>query len=169
MTWLGEKPDTVFIGQAVRYPGTAMYGTLSGVPLEKKIELPVMEDTQLGMSIGMALNGLVPISIYPRWNFLLLATCQLVLHLDKLPLYSKYRPKVIIRTAVASRTPLDPQPQHWGNFTDPFRQMLRTVAVIECTGAHQLFSAYQIAYEAQGRSTLIIEHTCRRDARARAR
>lgn len=162
MAWLGEKEDTVFLGQSVAAAGTAMYGTLDDVAMTKRIELPVMEDAQLGMSTGMALAGLVPISCFPRWNFLLLATNQLVLHLDKLPIYSPYRPKVIIRTAVASRTPLDPQAQHYGNFTDPFRQMLKTVEVIELLGAHQIFDAYRKAYERDdGRSTLLVEHTSR--------
>lgn len=164
MKWLGEKPDTIFMGQAVAYPGTAITGTLREVPKEKLVELPVLEDAQLGMSTGMALAGFVPISIYPRWNFLLLATSQLVLHLDKLPIYSNggYKPKVIIRTAVASKMPLDPQAQHLGNFTDPYRQMLKTVDVIELTGAHQIFDAYRRAYEREdGRSTLLVEHTSR--------
>src|SRR5712664_1952113 len=114
MQWLGEKHDTIFLGQSVACQGTAMFGTLGSVPMEKRIELPIMEDAQLGMSTGLALAGFVPVSIYPRWNFLLLATNQLVLHLDKLSIYSNggYRPKVIMRTAVASRTPLDPQAQH---------------------------------------------------------
>ena len=84
--------------------------------------------------------------------------------LDKLPIYSNggYRPKVIVRTAVASNKPLDPQAQHLGNFTDPYRQMLKTVDVIELTGAHQVFDAYRKAYEREdGRSTLLVEHTSR--------
>ena len=162
MTWLGEHADTIFIGQAVGAPGTAMYGTLEGVPKEKRVELPVFENTQMGMSTGLSLAGFVPITIYPRWPFLLDATGQLVNHLDKLPLISGYRPKVIIRTAVPSRSPLDPQAQHLGNYSDPFRQMLKTVEVIELTGAHQIFDAYRKAYErADGRSTLIVEHTAR--------
>jgi pyruvate/2-oxoglutarate/acetoin dehydrogenase E1 component len=164
MAWLGEKPDTVFLGQAVAYPGTAITGTLRDVPKDRLVELPVMEDAQLGMCTGMALSGFVPISIFPRWNFLLLATNQLVLHLDKISIYSNggYKPKVIIRTAVASPTPLNPQAQHLGNFTDPFRQMLKSVEVIELTVAHQIFDAYKRAYERDdGRSTLIVEHTSR--------
>ena len=162
MTWLGEKPDTIFLGQAVAYPGTAMTTTLMGVPKEKLLELPVFENTQMGMSTGLALAGFVPITIYPRWPFLLDATGQLVNHLDKLPLISAYRPKVIIRVGVPSRTPLDPQPQHLGNYSDPFRQMLKTVEVIELLGAHQVFDAYRKAYEREdGRSTLIVEHTAR--------
>src|SRR3990167_7450621 len=67
MTWLGEKPDTIFVGQTVGYPGSAMYKTLSGVPMEKRIELPVAEEMQMGLSIGLALTGKVVISIYPRF------------------------------------------------------------------------------------------------------
>ena len=164
MRWLGEKPATLFMGQSVQVAGTAMFGTLADVPMEKRLELPVFEDCQLGMSTGMALNGLVPISIFPRWPFLLLATNQLVNHLDKLSIYSNggYKPKVIIRVGVPSRVPLDPQAQHLGNYSDPFRQMLKTVEVIELTGAHQVFDAYRKAYERDdGRSTLVVEHTAR--------
>lgn len=164
MKWLGDRPETLFLGQAVAYAGTAMTGTLRDVPAERLIELPVAEDMQMGMCTGLALSGFVPVSIYPRWNFLLLATSQLVLHLDKLSTYSHggYKPKVIIRTAVASKTPIDPQAQHLGNFTDPFRQMLKTVEVVELLGAHQIFDAYKRAYEREdGRSTLLVEHTSR--------
>jgi pyruvate/2-oxoglutarate/acetoin dehydrogenase E1 component len=164
MTWLGEQPNTLFLGQAVGYPGTAMTATLNGVPKNKLLEFPVAEEFQLGASTGLALAGFVPISIYPRWNFLLLATNQLVGHLDKLPIYSNggYKPKVIIRTASASRTPIDPQSQHLGDFSDPFRQMLRTVEVIELDRPDQIFASYRKAYERDdGRSTLICEHTQR--------
>ncbi len=100
------------MGQAVVDAGTAMSTTLQHIPIEKRLELPVAEEMQLGMAIGMSLSGALPICIYPRFNFLLLAVNQLVNHLDKLPLYSTYRPKVLIRTAVATGYPLDPGPQH---------------------------------------------------------
>lgn len=164
MAWLGEKTDTLFLGQAVAYPGTAITPTLAQVPADKLIELPVAEDMQLGICIGMSLRGYVPISIFPRWNFLLLATNQLVLHLDKLSTYSNggYRPKVIIRTAVASRLPLDPQAQHLGDFSEAYRKMLKTVEIIELDSADMIFAAYRKAYEREdGRSTLIVERTDR--------
>ena len=110
MTWLGEKPDTVFLGQQVRYPGNALYKTLEGVPLSKRIELGIMEDAQMGIAIGMAMAGKVPICIYPRMDFLLLAMNQLVNHLNH---YRTAKP-VIIRTCVGSKHPLDPGPQHSG-------------------------------------------------------
>ena len=51
MTWLGKKQNTVFIGQAVSYPGTAMTNTLVNISKNKLIELPVAEDMQMGMSL----------------------------------------------------------------------------------------------------------------------
>jgi len=78
MTWLGQKDNTMFLGQAVEYAGTAMTNTLKDVDRAKLLEMPVTEDMQMGMSIGLSLKGLIPISIYPRWNFLLLATNQIV-------------------------------------------------------------------------------------------
>ncbi|SVE31243.1 uncharacterized protein METZ01_LOCUS484097, partial [marine metagenome] len=72
MNYLASKQDTVFVGQAVEYPGTAMTNTLCDVDREKLIEFPVTEEFQVGSSIGLAMNGFVPISIFPRWNFLIL-------------------------------------------------------------------------------------------------
>ena len=98
MQWLGSQKNTIFLGQAVECPGTGMSTTLKSVPTSKLLEMPVAEDMQMGMSIGLSLTGIVPISIYPRWNFLLLATNQIVNHLDKIPDMADvpYKPKVII-------------------------------------------------------------------------
>ena len=37
MNWLGEQDDTLFVGQAVAVPGTAMFNTLKDVPDPQKI------------------------------------------------------------------------------------------------------------------------------------
>jgi len=161
MEWLSIKSDTIFLGQAVECPGTAMSNTLVDVDKNKLLEMPVSEDLQMGMSLGMALNGSVPISIFPRWNFLLLATNQLVNHIDKIPLMShgQYTPKVIIRTSIGSERPLHPQIQHVGDFTDAFKLMLKTVEVIRLDEPEQIFDSYQHAYErTDGVSTILIEH-----------
>ena len=80
MEWLSVQENTIFIGQAVEVPGTAMFNTLKDIDINKRIEMPVFEDTQLGISVGMSLTGKRVISIFPRWNFLLCATNQLVNH-----------------------------------------------------------------------------------------
>ncbi|MCS7008832.1 MAG: hypothetical protein NZL93_02710, partial [Chthoniobacterales bacterium] len=102
MEWLAQDPRVLFIGQAVEVPGTAMSNTVKDIPTIRRIELPVAEEMQMGMTIGLALQGFVPVSIYPRWNFLLLAVNQLINHLDKISIMSNggYRPKAIIRTGI---------------------------------------------------------------------
>ena len=89
MTYLGEQNNTLFLGQAVEYKGNAMTNTLKEVPRDKLLEMPVNEEMQMGITNGLSIAGTVPISIYPRWNFLLLAVNQLVNHLDKYSIYMK--------------------------------------------------------------------------------
>ena len=84
MEWLGEQSDTLFIGQAVEVPGTAMFNTLKDINPNKRLELPVFEDTQMGMSIGLAMAGYLPITCYPRMDFLILASNQMINSLDKI-------------------------------------------------------------------------------------
>ncbi|MBI5773491.1 MAG: hypothetical protein HZA89_07080 [Verrucomicrobia bacterium] len=161
MEMLGRDPRTLFMGQAVACAGTAMTNTLKNVPREKLLELPVAEEMQMGMATGMALAGQVPVAIFPRWNFLLLAVNQVVGHLDKLPAMSEggYRPKVIIRTGIGSERPLHPQHQHVGDFTDAFRLMCKTIEVIRLDEPQDIFPAYQKALTREdGRSTLIVEY-----------
>lgn len=157
MTMLGQRPDTIFMGQAVAFPGTGMYSTLAGVPMEKRLELPVMEDAQLGMATGMSLNGFLPVCIYPRINFLLLAVNQLALHLDKLPVYGNgWRPKVIIRTMVAHDEPMDPGVQHLGDYSFAFSSMLSTVCVRQLWTSNDVIREYRNAM-ASPLSSLLIE------------
>lgn len=160
MAALGQMPNTIFMGQGVGVAGTTMSDTLNGVPAAKRLELPVAEDMQMGMAIGMAIEGLLPICIFPRWNFMLLAANQLVNHLDRLPLYSNggYKPKVIIRTAVPSAAPFNPGPQHDDDFTDAFAAMLRTVRVVRLYTAPMIASAYRDAVAAEY-STVLVEFT----------
>ena len=117
MDYLAEDRMTIFLGQAVAFPGTAMSNTLKDVPKSKLLELPVAEEMQMGMTLGMALNGHIPISIFPRWNFLLCATNQLVNHVDKLSMMSDFKSRIIIRTGVGSERPLHPQHQHAVSYT----------------------------------------------------
>ena len=160
MTHLGAHKNTIFLGQAVSFPGTAMTSTLEGIDKNKLIELPVEEDLQMGMSIGMALDGLIPISIFPRWNFLLLAVNQIVNHLDKMKelLQTETAPKVIIRTGIGSIKPMDPGPQHKGDFTDSFKKMCQHIEVIRLDETKSIVPAYTYALERKdGISTILVE------------
>ena len=161
MIYLSKDPRTIFLGQAVAYPGTAMTNTLKSIPRNKLYELPVAEEMQLGISNGLALNGYVPISIFPRWNFLLLATNQLVSHLDKFHIMSqgKIKTKVIIRTSIGSQRPLHPQHQHIGDFTEAFKKVLSTVEIIRLEKPSDIFPSYKKAIERKdGKSTILVEY-----------
>ena len=161
MRWLGEQPDTMFLGQAVEYKGTAMTNTLVNVPREKLLEMPVDEEMQMGITNGLAVAGTVPITIYPRWNFLLLTMNQLINHLDRMPAFShgEYIPKVIIRTGIGSERPLHPQAQHIGDFTDGLKLMVKNIEIIRLEEPEDIFPAYHRAYNrTDGKSTLIVEY-----------
>lgn len=161
MDYLARDQRTMFLGQAVACPGTGMTNTLKNVPPEKLMEMPVTEELQMGVSTGLALTGLVPVTIYPRWNFLLLAVNQVITHLDKLPDMSGggYQPKVIIRTGIGSERPLHPQHQHVGDYTEAFCLMCKHIEVIRLDEPEQVFPAYQHALNrTDGRSTLLVEY-----------
>jgi len=161
MEWLAEKEDTVFIGQACRVSGHAISSTIESVPIEKRVELPVFEETQLGISTGLALEGYVPITMYPRFDFFILSCNQLVNHLDKMRDMSKgeMTPRVIIRVAIGAKEPINAGPQHTQNHTEAFRKMLTDVNVVELLEAEDVFPAFKEAYEREdSRATLIVEH-----------
>lgn len=160
MQYIAGKNECLFLGQAVAVAGTAMRNTLTEVPNSKLLELPVEEEFQLGLSIGLALQGYIPVSIFPRWNFLILATNQIVNHLDKLKeLTGQSNPgKVIIRTGIGSITPLHPGPQHTGDFTEAFRLLCPNIDVVRLDDASSIFPAYKKAFERDdGVSSLLIE------------
>jgi pyruvate/2-oxoglutarate/acetoin dehydrogenase E1 component len=159
MKWLGEKQDTVFTGQAIGMTGHAISGTMIDVPQDKRVELPVFEETQLGMATGMALTGWVPITCYPRFDFFILSINQLVNHLDKMQDMSKgdMKPRVIIRVGVGSKVPFSAGPQHTQNHTEAMRKMLTEVEVIELIEPEDIFPAFERAYNSD-KSFLIVEH-----------
>ena len=159
MEWLSEKDNTIFIGQSVSYSGNAIFNTLKTLPEEKRLELPVFEEIQMGISTGMALEGYVPISCYPRFDFLMRAMDSLVNHLDKFQMMTEcnWKPKVILRTSIGSTNPLNGGVQHTQDYTEPFKQILKEVKVIMLDEPENIFTEFRQAYERDG-STLLIEH-----------
>ena len=158
MEWLGEKDDTIFLGQSVKYSGNAIYNTLNTLKDSMKIETPVFEEVQMGMSTGMAMDGLVPISCFPRFDFLMRCMDSLVNHLDKMQVMTEntFRPKVIMRTSIGSTNPLNGGVQHTQDYTKVFKDILTEVDVILLNEPEEIFPTFQNAYENDG-SSLIIE------------
>ena len=161
MEYLGKKKDTIFIGQAVEVPGTAMSNTLKGIDKKKLLELPVAEDMQMGITLGLSMDKNVPISIYPRWNFLLYGINQLINHIDKFKVMcgKQIVPKIIIRTSIGSQRPLHPQFQHIGDYSEAIQKMCTTIEVIKLKESREIFSAYKKAYERKdGINTILVEY-----------
>ena len=158
MEWLSEKDDTIFMGQSVLYSGNAIYNTLNTLPEEKRLELPVFEEIQMGMSTGMALEGLVPISCFPRFDFFMRCMDALVNHLDKMQVMTEetFKPKVIMRTSIGSTNPLNGGVQHTNNYTVPIIKMLHEVNVVLLNEPEQIFPEFEEAYNTDC-STLLIE------------
>lgn len=161
MEWVARQPKTLFVGQTVAGPGTFMFQTLRDVPSEKTLEMPINESFQMQFTIGLALAGYIPISVYPRQNFLLLATGDMVNTLDKIPAISANAllPKVIIRVAVGPDAPVHPGHQHVGNYAEAFRKLFQWIDVVELNEPEEIFPAYKHALERiENRTTMLIEH-----------
>lgn len=167
MALCAEEWNAIFMGQGVEYPSTTMSTTFRDVPAHKKLEMPVAEELQMGMALGMSLQGFLPICIFPRWNFVLRAADQLVNHLDRLPIYSDggYRPRVIIRTAIPSKEPFNPQSQHDDDFSVAFRYMLRTIPVRVIEDAESVVPFYEQALTSETSTILVEKSHLYRDAR----
>lgn len=160
MKLLAEDDRVVFLGQNIVYPGSIMSNSLKDISNSKKIELPLIEDAQMGMSIGLSLEGYIPVSIYPRIDFLIIAMNQLVNHLDKVEEMScrRFKPKVIIRTAIGSTKPLYPGLQHCSDYTDVLKCALKNIEVIKLTKSKEIVPIYKNALDDKNeKSTLIIE------------
>jgi pyruvate/2-oxoglutarate/acetoin dehydrogenase E1 component len=167
MQLLAANKDVVFVGQAVEYPGHAITHQVKKLNAPK-IEFPVAEEMQAGFCLGLALTGKIPVCIYPRWNFAILAANQIVNHIDKWEELTGSQPHMIIKIAVGSDRPLDPGPQHKANFVYGFKHLLDSVKVVELLAEGQahteyyqskkIYETYRDALE-KPRTTIIVEHS----------
>lgn len=161
MNYLKKNKRVIFIGQSIKFSGNAIYNTLSEVNDNKKIELPVFEETQMGMSIGLALEGFIPVTCFPRFDFLLCSMNQLVNHLDKIRSMSDgdFKPRVIIRTSIGPKKPLNGGVQHTQDYTKIFKKILTEVNVVYLNKPNEIFKEYKKALNRNdSKSTLIIEN-----------
>ena len=144
MKFLSSYKNSIFIGQSVKFPGSSIYTSLSDVPKSKRLELPVFEDAQMGMSIGLALEGFLPITCFPRFDFLILALNQLVNHADKIDLLTnnKFKSKIIVRTMVGAKKPLDGGPQHTQDHTEGIKKLLKYSYVKKLGKNSDIFKEY---------------------------
>jgi len=160
MELLASNKKTIFLGQSVTYPGSLIYQTLKSLPKKKKIELPVFEEVQMGISIGLALEGYIPVTCYPRFDFLILALNQLINHADKINHLTNgdFKSRIIVRTLIGATKPLDAGPQHTQDYTVGLKKMLRFIKVIRLTQNSNIYSLYKNALtDKKNRVFLFIE------------
>jgi pyruvate/2-oxoglutarate/acetoin dehydrogenase E1 component len=145
MTKLAKMDDTIFIGQQIVYAGNPMSTTLGDVPKEKMIEVPVMEETQMGMSLGLAMTGKRVITFYPRWDFIISATNQLINHLDKYEMMTDKKVNIIIRLGKGSDKPLDPGHQHKGSYIEEFKSLCKNIEFHDLKTPFDIYNSYEYA------------------------
>ncbi len=79
-------PSVFVVGQGTRDPGQ-IFGTVNGLfqkyGPDRVFEMPLSEEAITGMCVGAALNGLRPIYVLQRVDFLLLVLDQLLNHAAK--------------------------------------------------------------------------------------
>jgi pyruvate/2-oxoglutarate/acetoin dehydrogenase E1 component len=160
MNLLAQNPKCIFLGQSVEYSGNLIYKTVNHINIKKRLEVPVFEDVQMGMSIGLALEGYLPISTYPRFDFLLLAFNQMINHLDKFPLITnkQFYPKVIIRVLVGAKKPLNAGEQHTQNYVNEVKKMVKTLNVFDLKNPDKVYDSYKKALSSKY-SSLMVEYS----------
>ena len=106
----------------------------------------------MGISIGLSLQGYIPISMYSRMDFLVLAMNQLVNHLDKIDKLSngEFIPRVIIRTMVGAREPLDGGLQHTQDHTIAIRDFAPNIKIYQVASEESAMKYYREALEIAG-------------------
>ena len=142
------KNGYLFFGQNMIFGGTSMYHMIKHLPETQRLEVPVFEDIQMGMSIGLALYGIKVCSVFPRMDFIILAINQIINHADRVRLMSDNQFKLkglIIRTAIGSVSPLMPGEQHSGDYCDGIQQMCKEIKVVKLEHAEQIYPAYEEA------------------------
>lgn len=154
---INEIENSVFIGQQIVYRGNPMSTTLDLVSKDKMIELPVMEETQMGMSLGLGMSGKLVVTFYPRWDFIISATNQLINHVDKIKPMSggKWNPHILIRLGKGSDKPLDPGHQHKGNYLEEFKSLCKNIEFYDLKTWADIELSYEYAMKEKGIHILV--------------
>ena len=170
MTYIGEikksmllvskNRNSLFLGQSVKIPGNLLYNSLSKISNSKKVELPIFEDTQMGISIGLSLNGFIPVTCYPRFDFFILSLNQTINHLDKIKDISsnEFNPFVIVRVLVGSKKPMDAGLQHTQNYFRELKSMCKNIKVVNLNNKKKIFKSYKECLKNK-KSTIFVEYS----------
>lgn len=154
MTWLSKQPKVVFLGEGLKN-ANSIYGTLEKVSEKRCLEMPIAENLIASVGVGLAITGFLPILVFQRMDFMLIAADALINHAALIPKMSNGKIKVplIIRAIIGSKDPkFDVGPQHNHDFTHIFKPYMDTW-VFEPDD--NILSAYQHAYKSNEPMLLI--------------
>ncbi len=147
MEQLALDPLVRFIGYGVKIGGRAL-GTLSNIPDDQLIEMPVAENLMVGFAIGLSLKGLKPVVFIERFDFWWNAGDAIVNHLDKIEKISRgeFKPTVILRIVVGNRQkPLFTGMTHTQDYSPSLRSAV-SFPVIGLTDPNQIAVHYKTAH-----------------------
>ncbi len=104
MLRLAGNERVVFVGQGL-LEDDPFYGTLTGIPKNRMLEMPCAEILSTGVAIGLALTGWIPVLLFQRMDFMLLAADQILNHAALFPAMSGHQIKIpmIVRACIGSR------------------------------------------------------------------
>lgn len=158
MNELSQNDKVRFIGYNTA-KGHQMYGTLAlPCPLSRSIEAPVAENLMMGLGMGMALKGFIPIVSFERMDFILPAMDALVNHMDKLPFISgnQFQFKMIVRIIVGTDKPINPGCQHTGSYIEALDMMLKNTPILPIMEKQDIKGAYNL--DTLTRARVVVEY-----------
>lgn len=153
---LSTLNNVLFFGQSINTED--FYGLLKNISLNKRYEMPVAEDLQLGLSTGLSIEGYLPISIYQRIDFLPRAMDQLVNHLDLIKEHTRglYNPKVIIFTTIGQKnTGL----QHSKDLIQGLKFLLHSIPVYYLANTKDIRKYFKLATKNDNSSLLVADQS----------
>ena len=103
------------------------------------------------------MTGKTVVTFYPRWDFIVSATNQLVNHVDKYELMTGKKVNILIRLGKGADTPLDPGHQHKGSYLKEFKSLCPNIKFHDLTNHASIFDSYKDAYE-QGGVHVLVEY-----------
>ena len=158
MLELSQNDKVRFIGYNTA-KGHQMYSTLSHpCSLSRCIETPVAENLMMGLGMGLALEGYIPIVCFERCDFILPAIDALVNHMDKLPFISgnQFQFKMIVRIIVGTDKPIDPGCQHTGSYIEALDSMLKYTPILPIMEKRDIKRAYNL--DTLTRARVVVEY-----------
>lgn len=158
MDLLASHPKSIFVGQAMEFKGHAISRQVNKYPKEKLLEFPVAENMQAGYCLGLAIEGFIPISCYPRCDFAILACDQIVNHIDKWEQLTGQTLPILTKILVGAKKPIDAGHQHTANHTEAFKCLCKYIEILELKTTESVFPAYQ-KFINEKKPLIIIEHT----------